>query len=315
MSGFAICMESPIHASLGDFPSDHHFIVFRNVDRAWFAPVVLQALYAIPSINKYILPNQWKLHDKALCKTVEDEERPLFGHFLKIFVDSFWANENEVRYEPTEFLNRVFAHERFQRSIENDAWCFLRFLLEEIDWSVRALNENHNLDLEMLGPVLQMRVRTRLGDQRSMTQDLTSLAVLRQDEDFFRVWMDSDQVTRRLVRCPEVLIVHFEIFDKERRRERAVRNLEKTVDLKLDGSDKTAKYSLCSAIVHCGESVREGHCVCVFKALHRWMVEDRERFFGLQPEEEKRFFTEQEIPGLANTAVYVALYQLEADSE
>ena len=316
VSGFAISMDSPIHDALGGFPSKHHFIVFSNVDKAWFAPVVLQAMYAVRPIRKYIRCNQLKLHEKSLCETVENTERRPFGHFLKIFVDSKNARENEVHYEPTEFLKRVFEHERFAQGRECDARRFLRFLLKEIDRSVSELNPKHDLDLERFGPMLEMRVRTKLDGQRSMTQDLESLEVLRLDKDFFRVWMDSDGVTRRFVRSPEVLIVSFEIFDDEgRRTERVVRNLEETVDLK-DCDDKPVRYSLCSAIVHCGESVSKGHWVCVFKARDRWLVEDRERFFGLLGEEDKsRFFTEQEVPGLENTAVYLAFYQMEGDSQ
>jgi hypothetical protein len=145
MAGHLIMANGEIHASLGwSFPESHTLIQLVNKDGDCFINSILQALYNLGPVQEYI----WKCQDVFERDNLTwRTEQSVFGFFVRIYVDSIRAPQNEVWYEPNYFLDRVFAEGVFRRGIPADAYEFFMFLVTWLDREVDVLNTEHGREL------------------------------------------------------------------------------------------------------------------------------------------------------------------------
>ena len=130
-----------IHANMGpEVPEKYTFIQLRNMGSTCFINSVLQSLYATD-----IIPNFCWQYDELHKKYPHLYDATNNTHlylFVKIYIDSQNAPQNEVLYEPNYFLDSVFSlGSPFIRGEQSDSHEFLLFLFNVFDHEIALINE------------------------------------------------------------------------------------------------------------------------------------------------------------------------------
>lgn len=310
---------STVHERLGpDFPGDHTFILFKNMNGTCFVNSVLQGLYSVPSVRDFIWAWDRALGKSDLREQAENVPTKPFGHFLKIYVDSMNAPQNEVWYEPTYFLDRVFENgDSYHRGGQYDAYEFLRFLIWSIQTSVETFRDLlGRRDLPEFRPLFEFYVTTSLYRERMISITVTDSPTKRL-QDSIATWMceetDFGYVTRELQNVPPVLTVHFNVVGVDQETRDSVKRFNQmqipdTLILRPKPGE-TVVYELCSAVAHNGKTITTGHYLAIIKARDRWVVADDENLFGLNEEQTHDFLMKQWLPGYDSVAVTILFYQ------
>lgn len=324
-----------IHERLGyNFPSDHTIIQLVNMNSTCYINSVLQSIYNLPSIQNY-LENVSRIINELNISI----EHTLFGLFVKIYIDSQRAPQNEVWYEPNYFLDKFFSFPlHFQRYQMGDASEFFLTIVDIFDKEIISINENINKIKNLPNNDLEYNKNNPIRSFSSFFHFLVSnsynpnypefrypipvesfsIIVTRSNQngtekainDFFE-----HPYYRKFLNFPEILVVYFvsielidggihKVFDKT--------PISKQIEFssKINEKVENVTYDLISVVVHNGTDFDSGHYIAVFKACGRVIVGDDANFWGLNDDQLNRFIYQNEIPGNEScSSVYMMYYQ------
>lgn len=324
-----------IHERLGyGFPQEHTIIQLVNLNSTCYINSVLQSLFNLPSIQNYL---------EQVSKIVNDLnysiDYTLFGLFVKIYIDSQRAPQNEVWYEPNWFIDKFFSYPvNFQRFQMGDASDFFLTMIDIFDNEISSINENLNKITNSLRNDPEYNKNNPI---RSFTSffnfDVSNksnpnyqfkidpiptesfvLIVTRPNpngveqavHNFFEI-----PFYRTFLNFPEIFVVY--ITSVAFTDGNAYKSFEKTPISKqisfttnLIQNEKSATYDLISVVVHNGTDLNSGHYISVFKACCRVIVGDDANFWGLNEHQLNRFIYQNEIPGSEScSSIYMLFYQ------
>lgn len=329
-----------IHERLGyNFPHDHTIIQLVNINSSCYINSVLQSLFNLPSIQKYLEFVSQKINEHNI--SIEDT---LFGLFVKIYIDSQRAPQNEVWYEPNYFLDKFFSvPSQFERHQMCDSNEFFLTILDRFDTDILSINEringqanfprndheySKNSPIRSFSSFFYFRVENRSNPNYPDFHNVApietyDMIIVRPDcEGTERAIIDffSSPFYRRMLNLPEVFIVNinafgfgddgksFKKFDKT-----PIKSEVKLTTRGFNGENadgEEAVYDLVSTVVHNGVDFDSGHFICVFKACGRVIVGDDANFWGLNDEQLRGFVERNEIPGSETcSAIYSMFYQ------
>ena len=322
---------STVHERLGpDFPAEHTFILFKNINGTCFVNSVLQALYSVPAIQEFIREWDATLAEHEMKQFVEDVYQMPFGHFLKIYIDSMNAPQNEVWYEPTYFLDRVFENEqRYTRGSQYDAFEFFTFLVNSIDQSTHTFVEvTGNRLMKYFRSLFEFTVTGRITspleayDCPAETMVALSIGQCTRPrlQENIEQWMSRatmhGQLQRRFMNLPPVLAIVMSSYELDEAKGEYVKffshmEMQDTIRLVESGPgyERGVFYELCGIVAHNGGNIHEGHYTCIIKACDRWVVADDENLYGPSEDELHEFFLHQRLPGYDSLAVTMLIYQ------
>jgi ubiquitin C-terminal hydrolase len=301
-----------IHAGV---PEQQTLIKLTNVNGTCYINSILQCLYNIPRVKDYCWRCEEVFEGRPEAKTLA--ERYLFGFFVKIYVDSERAPQNEVYYEPTYFLDHVFEGGYFHRGEPSDAHEFFLFLANSLDMhSTQVASELRFPGFPSFCALFELFVDTRTNGWFGMTVSERRLVIPvtpgRNVRRALEAWMQPEigshsQIFRRFRRLGPCLAFHVNCY----RLDEACGGLVKrwdTIELNdsLDvGDDFGPKhYELVGAVVHRGDSLEKGHYICVVRICETWVVADDTNLWGLGDAEATDFLTN----GFGGTTVSMVFY-------
>lgn len=330
-----------IHERLGyGFPWEHTIIQLVNMNSTCYINSVLQSLFNLPSIQNYLEDVSKKISELNM-----NIESTLFGLFVKIYIDSQRAPQNEVWYEPNYFLDKFFSvpsiFERYQMGDSNE---FFLTILDRFDEDImsinRIINTNQNSprndpDYNKNNPIrsfssffyfqLQNKSNPNFPEFRDPAPiELFDLILIRPNnegtEKAIQEFLTSP-FHRRFLNLPEIFVVNinsfcfgddgrfYKLFDKTP----ISRQLELSTKWYNDehcGNEEKAVYDLIATVVHNGTDFDSGHFITVFKACDRIIVGDDANFWGLNNDQLNRFIYQNEIPGNEHcSTIYSMFYQ------
>lgn len=331
-----------IHERLGyNFPQEHTIIQLVNMNSTCYINSVLQSLFNIPSIQNY-------LEDVSrITKEVDISiEQTLFGLFVKIYIDSQRAPQNEVWYEPNYFLDKLFnSTNTFKRYEMGDAYelflTLLRIFDDEIVSINRAINSirnsprkddifNRNNPIHCFSSFFDFNTENKRNPKFPYyrTPDLREVfnlipikpntnGVEKAIQEF-----TENPYYRKFLSLPEILVVKVNVFGIENGNYHKVfvktpisiqleLSTNKSENMKNDNFQaENAIYDLISILMHIGTDFSSGHFMTVFNACDRIIVGDDANFWGLNDEQLGKFLDQNEIPGSETcSSVYMMFYQ------
>lgn len=322
-----------IHAQLGpEFPAEHTFIQLQNKDGTCFINSVLQALFNLPPVQKFCEDCHAALAKHNLFETAENSPTLLIGHFVKIYIDSMRAPQNEVWYEPTYFLDRVFENEQFCRGEQSDANDFFLFLIRKLENDIELLTATTNECFPTFLPLFRFSLTNAFSTSHGMDQWFSEYlecninkSTCPSIQECMNMWLSpesttSTQTVHQLDHLGPILAVHVDIFVFNSEIRRVVKNFRgieisdtlRLVDSSFEQTHKPKIYDLRAIIAHNGHSIDEGHYIAVFKTEGRWIVGDDTNIYGLSEDDIHGFLTHQALPGYDSIIPYMLFYQCEA---
>jgi hypothetical protein len=311
-----------LHERIGpSFPAMRTLIQLANPHSNCFVNCVLQILYNTPAIEDWIRTSDSIISSRGLR---ERSESMIIGHFIKIYIDSMNAPQNEVWYEPNCFLDHVFGPRGFQRGASGDAGQFFLWLCQAIDESVQTLNYDLGQPLltSFAAHFWSLLSTTSKTERRSTTsqETLPALPIPILGPHFGRNFLgflkctmaDGLEIERTLLTLPRILVLSFASarFNPETRTVEKVWNRFQ-IPTRFEASDTSGVkfYDLMGVAVHTGESPCDGHYVCVVQTCEHWLIADDANIWGIGDELEN-FLLYGALPGYSGTSPHLAVYQM-----
>jgi ubiquitin C-terminal hydrolase len=307
-----------IHAQIGeDFPQDQTLIQLVNIDGTCYINAALQALFSIPSVQEFIWGCDRVLGESGMKDLAESQ---VFGHFVKIYVDSMRAPQNEVWYEPTLFLDRVFESGRFKKGEKCDSYEFLMFLWHSIEKSCIELNNAlGHIAFASFTELFELSIAAssrHLYFGSVMTEKFMLLPLQVCSSSLYQnlrdAMSDGDLINREFLHIPRVLGLVMSLFVKGNETlSKKLNRIEIPLSLELRDNDGEKRYELCSVIAHCGCDLDDGHYICIFRVKEHWILGDDAHLRGLSQDDIFSFLVQQQLLGYKDMAVYMVFYQRE----
>ncbi|OHT10667.1 Clan CA, family C19, ubiquitin hydrolase-like cysteine peptidase [Tritrichomonas foetus] len=302
-----------IHERLGNFPGDHTIIQLANSNGTCYINSILQSMFNLPSIIQYLEEVEEKLVQLNLK---EENEQSLFGLFLKIYIDSMRAPQNEVYYEPNYFLDELFKTlTMFQRGNQADAFDFYHQMLISFDQSNTFMNE-------IIGkneiPLFSSFFRIVIDEnyyRRHEFINYCAITVLPNNEGLEKAiekWMTPARgISRTFYELPQIFCLRINVFTVENGELK--KNFTKTpipLGFSLRERDSEVNYTFISSVIHNGDHFNDGHFISIFYTCDRIIVGDDANFWGLNDEQLSNFLEFNEVPGSEkSSAIYILFYQ------
>lgn len=295
--------QTPIHDSLPGFFDDFVFIRFKPLGKTDFVNSVLQALYNLKPVQDFINWHHQNLQQNL--KAIEKQKGMLFGHFMKIYWDSMHATDNghkktEIDYSPDRFLKRL-SETGEEKGLHSDARKFFEFLRTNIDQS----NETRKYPFSSL---FAMTLHTEFvfggASPSRMTEKLLEFDL--ENRKIPLLFGDQSQkaVRRQFTKIGRIFTVYLPIFDSQHRKLEGQRT---DIREELQFGDGH-HFRLKSAVIHAGDSLSNGHWLCVFWAHDRWVLADDDNIYGLSAEDIGGFLQCQKLPKYENVATSMLFY-------
>jgi hypothetical protein len=313
-------VNGEIHAALGWLPDSHTLIQLANQNGNCYVNSILQALYNLIPVQAHIWHCQSIFEAANLTERAEQSH---FGFFIRIYVDSMRAPQNEVWYEPTYFLDHLFTASVFERGVPSDAHEFFLFL-------VNSVTENQSLiDFELCQELFDSFAATfRFAVKRTCTYDDGDSFTV--DESYFACpmpsgdsiaasldrWVGSQDADgsftmRSFVRLPPVFACHAAEYQigEDGRFGKVFAPVGLQEWLELADQDGMKRYELCSVVLHNGVDLGNGHYICALRVAGRWLLADDTYFRGIGDDEVGAFLGTGKLNGYDQVTVSMVFYQ------
>jgi ubiquitin C-terminal hydrolase len=311
-----------LHAGIGpSFPVDRTLIQLVNINGTCFINSVLQILYNIPAIEDWIRVTEEAIQ---LYEFREKVCSMALGLFVKIYIDSVRAPQNEVLYEPTYFLDRVFEESAFHRGVQGDASEFFLWLCDSLDRGVKILNDqwgapvfrpfSHNF-------LSTIAVSCWQGDVNwNKTESLLMFPFAIHDRDFLvnlsiflgAITEDGIRIERKFTKLPSVFVVTFNQLKYDIRTQKVTKDFERfDIPDRFELADESGvkAFQLRGVSVHTGPGPRDGHFLSVFQTCNHWLIGDDAKIWGIGYFLGD-FLTNGALPGFDATSPHLAMYQM-----
>jgi hypothetical protein len=248
-------------------------------------------------------------------------ERCLFGFFVKIYVDSERAPQNEVWYEPTYFLDHVFSEGLFHRGAPSDAHEFFLFLASALDMhSTQVASQLQLPTFLSFCALFEFLVDTQVTgwfrpivSERHLVFQIPAIDSVRRGLD---AWMQPEvdrrnQIFRRFVRLGPCLAFHVNCYELQESSGMLVKRwntieLQASLDVRDDSGMK--HYELVGVVLHNGGDLEDGHYFCVVRICETWVVADDTNLRGLRDEEAANFLVNGMVSGYDRSTVSMVFY-------
>jgi ubiquitin C-terminal hydrolase len=241
-------------------------------------------------------------------------ERCLFGFFVKIYVDSERAPQNEIWYEPTSFLDHVFAEGLFYRGAPSDVQEFFIFLANALDThSTRIASELHIPAFPSFCALFNTRVGGGFGVNVTDSHLVIPINLTDNIRHGLDTWMqpEDDQILKRFTQLGPCLAFHVNCYRFDEAAGWLVKRWD-TIELQesLDiGDDNGMRhYELVGSVLHDGDDLQNGHYVCVVRICGTWVIADDNNLRGLGDEEVANFLLNGKVGGYDRITMSMAFY-------
>jgi ubiquitin C-terminal hydrolase len=314
-------VNGEIHSALGGaLPDSHTLIQLANKDGDCYVNSVLQALYNLGPVQAHIWGCQLLFEREALTVRAEQSH---FGFFVRIFVDSMRAPQNEVWYEPNYFLDSLFHDGRFQRGTPSDAHEFFLFLVNSLSDIQNLINFEQCRDLfDSFADTFRFAVERTCaypeGDAFVVRESFCAcpLPIENSIAAGLDSWVcsqgpDGSFFVRTFVQLPPVFACHttrYQVAD-DGGFEKVFAPMELQESLELSDGDGVKRYELCSVVLHNGIDLENGHYICVLRAAGMWLLADDTYFRGIGDDELRAFFATGRVNGYEKVTVSIVFYQ------
>lgn len=332
-----------IHERLGyNFPQEHTIIQLVNMGSTCFVNSILQSLYNIPCIQRYI-----EDIDRIISKVDISINTTLFGLFIQIYMDSQRAPQNEVWYEPNYFLDKLYSlSTNFRRNEMGDAYELFLFLYRHFDQDIKSINQtinniqnnpkrndnayNANNPIHRFSNFFDFIIASKFNPAFPYYRKPDPI------ESFNLIPINPEPMGieksicnfkespyfRRFLTLPEILVIKINIlgvdrnggyykkFDKTPIPIQIELQTENTKEDRGKHKNEKALYSLFAAVMHIGDDASGGHYMTVVNSCDRIIVCDDHDIWGLNDEYFMNFLEQNQIPGRENnSSLYMLLYQ------
>lgn len=300
-----------IHERLGyNFPHEHTIIQLANTNCTCYINSVLQSLFNVPKIQQYLEDVERILNEKNAKDIFSGT---LFCLFVKIYIDSQRAPQNEVYYEPNYFLDKLFSISKtLVRGQMGDSFEFFWILINQFDKEIRQINQSLCGPSEILIHPFSDHFKFGISSRRNpafpaypypLAEEFVSSMPILMNNQGIEAAIDEWKVNpylREIRTLPNVLVLKlmvFNVIDGVYRKDFTKVPIPIELTLKSNGARKEeAAYELISTVMHLGDE-NGGHYISVFKACDRIIVGDDANFWALNDEQFEKFLDLNEIPG------------------
>ena len=271
-------------------------------------------------------------------------EDTLFGLFVKIYIDSQRAPQNEVWYEPNYFLNKVFDIDthNFHRGQMGDSYEFFLFLYRHFDIEIARINQfvnsirnsprmndesyNSNNPIRRFSDFFNFDISCKFNpafpyyEKPEPVDTFNLIPIYPEREGVEKAILNFQKKPyfRNFLTLPDILVIKNNILGIDHDG-KYYKNFEKTpipfqIDLSTEkngnnGSEK-ASYTLCAAVMHISEDANGGHFMTVIRICGGLVVFDDADIWGLNTDQLVNFISRNEVPGRERTsAAYILFYQ------
>jgi uncharacterized UBP type Zn finger protein len=309
-----------IHDGLGSsFPGSHTFIQLVNKDGDCYINSVLQSLYNLRAIEDHCWTCQRQFDSRGLTNRAEQS---LFGFFVRIYVDSMRAPQNEVWYEPNYFLDNVFKEGVFQRGVPSDAAQFFLFLANALDAEAAIMNSEHNRPVfPTFSDLFKFEVKRefRHSGRVSFADESCTVCGLPMGDSVaseLRHWTqefrpDGSCALRKFTRYPRVFVCQMMNcqFGADGNLHKIFAPMEIQDRIVLEDRTGNRPYELKSVVMHNGVDVTTGHYFCIFRAAGRWILGDDAMIRGLSDDETADFLVNGHVSGYDQATLALLFYE------
>ena len=302
-----------------EVPQEYTFIQLKNMGSTCFINAVLQSFYATDMVSNFCYQYD-RLH-KIYPRLQEMTCHTRLYLFVKIYIDSQNAPQNEVYYEPNYFLDSIFTPDcPFKRGEQNDSHEFILFLFNSSNNDVSNINKlvdaNDQLPLfsKLFTGVLKKDSYSASGILiHSVQETFTYLTTFDPDLNaFIEKWKSGDNiheatkkmtVKHEILEFPQILLIQSAVFKNSF--QKAQLYLKPLFSINISGTC----YYLRALIVHIGPSLNDGHYVCFYQINLRWVFADDDKMRPLNHEEYHKLFGEGYLPTYPTATPYILLYE------
>ena len=295
------------------------FIQLRNMGSTCYINAVLQALFATDIIPNFCY--QYDAIHKKYPHLTEITNKTHLYLFVKIYIDSQNAPQNEVLYEPNYFLDSVFSPgSPFIRGEQADSHEFMMFLLNVFDDEISQINdiiEEHDR-LPLFSSFFEGIVKTNFSPYpgllfKSEMETFSYISIFRDSIELgIHDWLSCDDiqrfyrdmvVKREISEFPSLLVLHAPVFLSPHEKRKI--NMIPIQELSLSGKN----YYLKAIVLHLGENISNGHYVCFYEINLRWVYADDECMRPLNHEEYHTLFGRGYLPSNHTATPYLLIYE------